>query len=143
MSYYKATAEQRKLVNEILDKAKQDITNAIGRPATLVVRLKINHLNEELIIQQVCTTCKVTWSQVINKGNERPFVIARHLICWLITHYCGYIHEKTAALIHRDRTTVIYAIEKVNNMLETNDAMYVEPLQTIEKLLLNIINDAA
>jgi chromosomal replication initiation ATPase DnaA len=143
MNHYIPTETERKVVNDIIEKAKQDITNAIGRTATIILRLKVNHLNPELIIQQVCTTCKVTWSQVVNKGREREYVTPRHLICWLITHYCGLTPDKIAQFIHRDRTTVLYAIENVNNMLDTNNPMYVHPLVEIEKLLLNIVNDAA
>ena len=143
MSYYKATEAEKKSVNDIIEKAKQDIANAIGRNATIIVRLKVNHLNPELIIQQVCSTCKVTWSQVVDKGNKSEYVVPRHLIAWLVSHYCGLTQEAIGKMLYRDRSAVSQAISKVNDMLDCNDAMYVRPLQEVEKLLLNIINDAA
>ncbi len=143
MNYYKPTEAERKTVNDIIEKAKQDITNAVGRSATIILRLKVNHLNPELIIQQVCTACRVTWSQIVNRGNEQNYVVPRHLIAWLISHYCGLTHDDIGNMLHRNRTTVTHAILKVNDMLDCNDPLYVTPLQQIEKLLLNIINDAA
>jgi chromosomal replication initiation ATPase DnaA len=139
----KPTEEQKKQVRDIMDECQNKLAAVIGAPVSVLYRLKINHINPEIIIQHVLRTCNVRHSQLVSQSREKELVVARYLIIWLVTYYCGISSEKVAAMVNRERSSVPHAIAEVNDKLDVNDEMYVKPLKEIERLLLNNINDAA
>lgn len=132
--------EQQKLrVREIMQEAEQKITTEIGRPVNLMYKIKVNHLNPQIIIQNVLKVCGITYSELINKSHETKYVVARHLVMWLVTYYCGLSDAEVGKMVNRDRSTVSHGLGIINDRLDVKDDLYIKPLEEIEKILLGIM----
>lgn len=133
--------QQKMRVKEIMAEAEQKIASEIGRPVNLLYKIKVNHMNPQLIIQQVLAVCKVTYSELTGKSQEQRLVVPRHLVIWLTTYYCGLADSEVGQLVNRDRTTVVHAIGKINDSLDVQDQLYMMPLKEIEQRLLQITKE--
>lgn len=86
------------------------------------LKQKTNEEKIELIINLVAKDCDVTRGQVIGKYRFKEIVKARHLAMWFIKEYnlkptltsIGEIFSE------RDHSTVIHAIEAVDDLKETD-----------------------
>jgi chromosomal replication initiation ATPase DnaA len=132
------TVEQKQRVKEILAETEMKLTAEIGKPVSVLYRIKVNHLNPTLIIQQVLTTCNVSYSEVLSKSKEQKCFVPRRLIMWLVSYYCGFNSHQIAPLLNVDNSAVRHGIEGVNNALDVADPIFLVPLKDIEKKLLAI-----
>lgn len=139
MTHEQAKAE----VKDILNECQLKLSNVIGKPVNIMYRIKVNDINAQLIIQTVCAVMNLSYSQLISKSQEQQLVVGRNLVMWLTQYYCGLTAAKIADLVNRDRTTVTHSVIKVNEMLDVADPLYMLPIQKIEKIILNITNEAA
>ncbi|MGQ0738393.1 MAG: helix-turn-helix domain-containing protein, partial [Bacteroidota bacterium] len=118
------------------------LSDEIGKPVSLMYRIKVNHLNPQLIIQQVLSVCNISYSDLLKKSNEKKHVIPRRLIIWLVTYYCGFSSPMIAPMLNIDASTVRHGIDSMNDSLDTEDPMYLIPLKEIEQRLLQITREA-
>ena len=128
-------------VDTILNKCREDLQAAIGKPVNVLFRIKINNINPHLIINNVLAVIGVTYSEMISKSREQQLVTARTLVMWLVNTYCGFSHGQIADLVNRDRTTVTVGLKQVSDFIENNDPVIMIPLLKIEKRLLEIIKE--
>ena len=135
--------EQSNQVREIMNDTQNRLTQVIGAPVSLMYKLKVNHINPQLIIQNVCRVTGFTFAQILSKSHEQKYVVARRLIMWLTTYYCGMSDYEVGLLIDLDRSTIAKGIIAVNDMLETNDQLYVEPLRKLETIILELTKEPA
>ncbi|MEQ1677882.1 MAG: helix-turn-helix domain-containing protein [Chitinophagaceae bacterium] len=134
--------QQKQRVKEIMAEAEQKITTEIGRPVNLLYKIKVNHMNPQLIIQQVLAVCGVTYGELVSKSHEQRYVVPRRIVMWLTTYYCGLSDTEVGKLINRDRSTVSHGIVSMNDSLDVQDDLYIVPLKQIETQLLQITNAA-
>lgn len=133
---------QRQRVKEIMEETKKRLSIEIGKPVSLLYSIKVNHLSPQLIVQQVLSVCKITYSELVSKSQERKYVIPRYLAMWLLTYYCGQDQKEIGDLCGRERTVVSIGIKAINDALDVNDELVTIPLKEIEQRLLQITTAA-
>lgn len=137
----KATEEQKDQLSAILNNCQRQISSILKTPVVVMYKLRVNSINENIVIQTVCSVLGTTYSNIVGPNKSRDNVLARDLISYLTINYCGLSHEQAAALISRERSSVTVAVQKVNDFIQVEDAFYMTPLQECERLLLNIIKE--
>lgn len=117
----------------ILNKCQEDIEQLTKLPVTVYYRIKFHHLSSPDLIRIICEVCDVSWEQIKSNFRKSHYVIARQLYCW----FAFQVQKKKlctiAEKIGRDHTSVIHSRDKVQNMIETNDELYMEPFQEIQR----------
>jgi chromosomal replication initiation ATPase DnaA len=76
-------------VSNILAECQNKLSQTLGKPVNVIYRIKVNSISPELIVQQVCEECKLRYSDIVAKGKQKEFAVARNIIAWLVTYYCG------------------------------------------------------
>lgn len=85
----------------------------------LEIRTRAISLNEILSI--VSTKSKVPVEVIKGKLREANAVLARHTYIYLARNYTPVNQVQIGRFIGRDHTTVIHALNKISDRLETND----------------------
>lgn len=131
-------------IKEVMDNTSKQLKDILGKPVTLIYKLKVNDISAEHIIQTVCKVCNITWSKMMDKSKSLEVVVPRQITAWLLARYCGYTQEKIAQEFGKaDHSVVSHMIQRVNEMLDTNDELYTRPLKTIESCILKLTEEAA
>jgi len=86
------------------------------------------------IIEKVCTYYGVSVKDVVGRTRFKEIVMARHMAIYIIRNKVKYKLKATGMLFNRDHTTVIHAIQNINNLL-----CYDEPTINDLKNLQNIL----
>jgi chromosomal replication initiation ATPase DnaA len=129
---------KREAVNNILHETEQRIKEEIGTPVVLSMRLKVNRINPQLIIQNVLGELQISYSEMLAKNKKTNVVLARQLAGWLLTYYCGLSSSMIAPMVNRDESSVRHSNQTVNDLLDAGDQLYTNTLQNIEKRILQI-----
>jgi chromosomal replication initiation ATPase DnaA len=131
-------------VNDILGETNRQLREVVGKPVSVIYRIRVNDISVQHVIQTVCRVCGVTWSQVLDKNKENTVLVPRQLIAWMLVKYCGLTHERVSKELNRgDHSTVTRMLQRVNEMIETSDPLYMVPLQTAEECILKLTRDQA
>jgi len=86
------------------------------------------------IIEKVCTYYGVSVKDVVGRSRFKEIVMARHMAIYIIRNKVKLKLKATGMLFNRDHTTVIHAIQNINNLL-----CYDEPTINDLKNLQNIL----
>jgi len=88
----------------------------------------------------VCRNCEVSKEDVIRGPRKSSIIIARHLYCWFAMNLSGKTSIEIGNSINRDHSTVLHARDKVQNMIDTNDELYMPYYTPISEQVNKIIN---
>lgn len=75
---------------------------------------------KEIIIREVCQKYDLSFEKLKSKTRERDITFPRHLAMYLIKRRTGMSLEKIGQLFNRDHTTVIHALESIQNYIDTD-----------------------
>src|SRR6186713_3191533 len=79
------------------------------------------------LLEDVCATQNIPVSSVISPTRTKDIKTTRHIFCYVACFYTKYTCELIGQTIgNRDHTTVINSRDVVKNMLDTNDAEFME-----------------
>jgi chromosomal replication initiation ATPase DnaA len=123
-------------VQSIIKEAEERIYEVLKRPVNVYYTLKIHNITNDIIIAAICQEFNLTWSDIIKKNKEHPVLIARQLYVWLVRNYTGKTTNEIGRRLGRDYATALNSMKKVNEMIQSGDALYLIPLQNIEKKIL-------
>ena len=96
----------------------------------------IKEINEEKVIQVVANYYNLTDSQIKSKSRISQIALARQIAMYLCRSICGTSYAQIGKLFNRDHSTVMTAVEKVGNMLKT-DQQLSTAIQEIRKDMRN------
>jgi chromosomal replication initiation ATPase DnaA len=85
----------------------------------------------------------VTRTALLSKSREKQVTSCRHVIIYLIRKYTKYSPGTIAKYLNRDRTTILYAIERANNAFFTKGDIYPHILEIEQKLGFNQLRKAS
>ena len=128
--------ESKAQVTTIMDEARIKLGQALGVPVSVLYTLRFNNIDPAHICQTVCKVCDLYFSDVVSGNTKKEFVVARKLIAWLCDSYCQLSETEIAKILHCDRTTIYKQVQYVNDMIETNDDLYLIPLRKAEEIIL-------
>lgn len=126
-------------LKEILDECQDKVTDLIGYPVFIHFSMKVQHISTQQLTAIICEVCEIPWRVVVSNSRRIGAVIARHLYC-----YFAYTVQKKplvfiADLLNRDHTTIMYARDKIKNMIDSKDDLYMPLLEEIEKRINQIM----
>lgn len=126
-------------INAIMATAREQIKDILGMPVSITYKIKVNDISTEHVIQTVCKVCKITWSSMSDNSKKTEIVVPRQICMWFLRHYAGLSTPKIVKEFGKDdATTARSAIERVQNMIETNDPLYAPAIAEIERCLLKL-----
>ena len=79
--------------------------------------------NSTILVNLLIDICKVTGISVdgvLKKNRSGEFVIARQLYCYY-ARLMGFGLAEIGMIINRDHSTVLYSINKVNELIQVKD----------------------
>lgn len=135
------TTEKKESIRQIMEQTQKDVSDIIGTPVTIMYKIKTNSISPNLILQIVMAHFKITYSQFVSSKRNQELVVPRYIFCHLVKGYCGLTQNQIAEIICRDRTTVLIGLQKVVEMLDIADPVYVQPLQMIEEAIINQVKE--
>ena len=119
------------LANPIMKRFNRVREEAIKRE-----RQELMHTSETVqkIIALVCFDFNVTLEQLLSKCRKREYVLARMFCMKLIRDITGLSLVETGKVFNRDHSSVIYNINTLKDLIET-DYIIADKYNGIEKLL--------
>lgn len=128
-------------VNQIISDAEEKLSAICGSKVTVLIKVPNKEEINLLAIQRhVCDAFDVSWSDVASKSRKKSDnrVYARFAYCYLCRQFLAGLSLKSIAeTIHRDHTTVIHAVGKVQDYLDTNDKVIAPMVGIIATLMSN------
>jgi chromosomal replication initiation ATPase DnaA len=144
MSIIQTEIQRNNSIKLVMESTSQQLRDILGKPVTLIYKIKVNDISPEHIIQTVCKICNTTWSAITSESRQQKVIVPRQLTAWLLARYCGYTREKIAKEFGKaDHSVVTHMIHRVNEMLDTKDELYLQPLQAIENCILKLTEEKA
>lgn len=104
----------------------QQLRYLLSQPGTVVT--------PDMIIEKVCFHLKVSREDITGLTRLRPIANARQQAMYLINLHCKITLKRIGAYFNRDHSTVIYAIEVVEALSET-DKKYRAQLKELQSLI--------
>jgi len=87
------------------------------------------------IIELVEKFAGITKKAMMGKDRCSRITLGRHIAMWYINKLCHETYTQTGKMFNRDHTTVIYAANKVKDMLQTGHQQYVKIVDQINNEL--------
>lgn len=95
-------------------------------------------MNLTTLVDIIATVSGVEKKNIIGKERYRKFVIPRYIFTYIAKRRYGYTFEEIGEVIDSHHSTVIYSVNKVNDLLEINDEfiipIYNAVIDAIEKV---------
>lgn len=123
----------------LLDKCEDDVKALTGQNVRVYFKIVPTGLTVSELSSVICEVCEVHWWDIVSESKKASFVVARHLFCYFAYYHLEIKLNRIAEILKRDHTTVMYANNKVKNMIETNDELYIFPAKEIENRLNRIM----
>lgn len=134
----KLNDDQQAAVTLILEDARQKITDLIGKPASVSMRIFTNHISAANIISIVCAQLDIHFSDLLTERKMQELVVGRNVVAWFLHFYCGMTDAAIAEMLHRERSTITANRKTVKDILYTGDALYLEPIKKCEQAILKM-----
>lgn len=90
-----------------------------------------NYERLENLLQEVASACGVTPADLKGNSRENKYTIPRQVFCYAANRYFGEHVTRIAAIINKNRTTVIHSVSVIEGLLDVNDA---ETLRIINQI---------
>lgn len=123
----------------ILDKCFHDIQQATGKKVSVVFKLIFREVDAAQLRHIICKACEVSWEQLAGESRKGSVIIARQLYMYFARTVQRKSLQAIGGEINRDHTTVIMAVKKIENMIDTNDELYMPYIKIIEEQINKIL----
>ncbi len=111
-------------VRAILDDAKKNIRAIVGSNIALHVKLiqKASPEENKAILKEIIEKdFDIPWHRIITKNRKPELVDARHLYMFFSKHFLRQSLTKTGMDLDLDHTSVVHGLQKMQDMIDTND----------------------
>jgi len=85
------------------------------------VELSKYKMSKEEILEIISQECDVSLSEILTRCRKKEVVNARFIFCAVMKRHFTYSLKRIGAIVHRDHTSVIHAIEEFDNRLKNED----------------------
>jgi chromosomal replication initiation ATPase DnaA len=120
-------------ITAIISNTEKQLARIIGTPVKLKMRLLNDEINETFLQTLVCEEFDVKWPDLLSPSRKAELVAARQVYWWLCRKYTGATVTKLGSDFGKDHTTVLYALQRVNDLIDTKDDTVLPKLKEIEK----------
>lgn len=128
----------RSVLQECEDKIKEITKN--DSLSVLVFSKKIElKLSFDDVVEFVCNVTGERERDVMKKNRKKELVTARHLIIYYSFNYCSISKTEISRRLNQDHTTILSAIKKVDNFLESGDRIMCNYVNEINNIINTII----
>lgn len=125
------------LINQILERAQDEILEATG----LQVKLEVQGMGVKMVIdavaQLIAGQLGLPMKDLLSKSRLSELVDARAIVMELCYRHIGDLSLKQIAdYFCYDHTSIIHGINKVDNMLQTQDPLFVPKYEKCKNILI-------
>lgn len=78
---------------------------------------------------------------MVSDRRDNDVKIPRNIFCWLARGYCGLLERQIAEILHRDRSTISHSLQTVKDMIDSNDQLYMHPLNELENSITELFKE--
>ncbi len=78
-------------------------------------------LPPEKVISLVAHHFSIDEKRLVGRGRSKEIALARQIVMYVLRNDCGLSLPQIGDLLHRDHTTVMYGVEKVEKLIETDE----------------------
>lgn len=126
-----------KISDELIKKVESIIQDAIGTRYNVEVKLTINISMDE-VMKMISEVVNMPVEDILSNGrNGVRRNVARQLFCFICSEYCKANHQDIADYINRERSNVSRSIDKVVQLVESNDIFMLPAIEMIVKKMTN------
>lgn len=122
-------------IKAILDKCADDIQAVAGKKCYVKFTIKFRDIDTDTMRRIICRVCQVTWEQVVGDVRGGPVIIARHLYCYFARFVQKKSFPQIGTEINRAHMTVMASCERMQNMIDTKDDLYMHYINSVEALI--------
>jgi chromosomal replication initiation ATPase DnaA len=123
-------------LKELLDETQEKIQSLIGKPVSVHYEIRKHESSLLDLMDMVSAVGGVSVEEIKGHTRERRVLVWRQVYCWYGYHWCKRTLKEVGVSINRDHTTVITAIDRVNNMIDTNDELYTMPMEAVKEKII-------
>jgi chromosomal replication initiation ATPase DnaA len=129
-------------MHEILKGAEAQIYKETGMQVDLKVMQANLSMSAPAIASTVAIALNVELSQMCSETRFAPAREARQIAMYLCHKFLpNHSPRAIAEAFERDRTTLYHTMEVVQNMIDTNDQLFITKLQTAEQAVIQLYNE--
>ena len=115
-----------------LDIAKEQLKNFIVTPA-----IRNSDISIDMIISSTAAYFNVKEYDIKGKSRNKNITLARHISVYLASELTSYSLSEIGKMMNgKDHTTIMYSVEKIKSILNTDDSVR-QAVNTIKEELLN------
>jgi chromosomal replication initiator protein len=85
------------------------------------VELSKYNMSKEEILEIISQECDVSLSEILTRCRKKEVVNARFIFCAVMKKHFTYSLKRIGAIVHRDHTSVIHALNEFNNRYKNED----------------------
>lgn len=115
---------------------------AVGLPKSELQKYQVSHISDitQKVIKTVAEFYKINWLELMSRRRTREVADARQIAMYLIRNNSKLGVVEIGRLFNRDHSTVIYATQTVQDLIDT-DKSYRFNVKEIEKKLFSVENN--
>lgn len=87
------------------------------------------------LLTAVVTACNITEQEFTGTSKKHHIALARQIYAWFSKNLIGQRLETIATNLHRDRTTIYYAIDKIEGYVSIQDRTICNIIRNIQQQL--------
>lgn len=122
-------------VTETLEQCKERIEGIIGQKVNVYYEMDYGFLKSTEMALIVCEVCNVSWEQLASKSRRRQIVMARHFYCYFSYTTQSRTLQSIANTLGIDHSTVIHARKSIEDMIDSNDSLYMPHYLDIKRMI--------
>ncbi len=122
---------------KVVKDAEHKLQNLTGLNLKLQVRVSGGNIKEKEInlIMLLTDTYNVTWEDMVSVKRTFPTVEARQIYCYFMREKYGNKLAWIARRLNRHHTAVIYAVNRINELIQIKDYAIITKIKEIDETL--------
>ncbi|MFL5808074.1 MAG: helix-turn-helix domain-containing protein [Flavisolibacter sp.] len=121
-------------VQQILDDASNRISEVFGKEIRVFCNASMSN-NIKRLKEVICFYYNITWEQVLVKNRKQEVVMIRQLFSWFAVKHFNYSRVFIGKELGRDHTSIVHALQTVEDMIWTKHEEYMTDIAQIKALL--------
>ena len=127
-------------VNKIILKSEEEINKITGMSCSLLLNLEadVSILEVRKLIER---EMNVTYKEIAGRSRIKQIVVARYIYIWFLRKHYKKTLLSIANELNRDHTSIIHAMNAMQQWVDTKDYLVCIPLNHIHNLLIGKQNE--
>lgn len=130
-------------VRKVIERCEKEVRNLTGNPSVAISFVDDYYtLDFERISKVVCSVTKLPLDQIVSQSRKKELTQSRQLIAYYAKKFTKLNYREIGEhLGDRDHTTIMSSIERVNDLIDSNDEDICDMVNKINRRLRQLIDE--